>query len=202
MPVREGCRQLPPTYVAYFGPLARTLALKGPVEQGSWTCLADSQRLCCIESRIPSFSSLAICRRARDSFAVALHSPSENWVGLLAAAILVRTESHLSSHDVHIPLGQHKLESHHASTLLLVHATPSPHFLPLQWSSPLRQNLHHLHRLSTRHRHDYANPPATGHSLVREHIQHRYQQHMDFIAEAVGEVWSVYSLSQFSISIN
>ena len=72
----------------------------------------------------------------------------------------------------------------------------------LQCSSPLRQNLHHLYRLSTRHRDDYANPPATGCSLVGEHIQHRYQQHMDFIAEAVGEVWSVYSLSQFSISIN
>jgi hypothetical protein len=62
--------------------------------------------------------------------------------------------------------------------------------------------LHHLHRLSTRHRDDYANPPATGYSLVGEHIRHRYQQHMDFIAEAVGEAWLVYSLSQFSISIN
>src|SRR5271170_6765638 len=37
----------------------------------------------CTESHIPSFSSLAICRRARDSFAVALHSPSENWSRIL-----------------------------------------------------------------------------------------------------------------------
>jgi hypothetical protein len=29
MPVREGCRQLPSSYVAYLGPMPRTLALKG-----------------------------------------------------------------------------------------------------------------------------------------------------------------------------
>jgi hypothetical protein len=29
MPVREGCRQLPPSYVAYFGTHARTLGAQG-----------------------------------------------------------------------------------------------------------------------------------------------------------------------------
>jgi hypothetical protein len=133
MPVQEGCRQLPPSYVAYLGPMPTPWRSRDSPD-ALWSrevgqAWQTDTAIVCIELYIPSFSSLAICRRARDSFAVALHSPSENWSRTSAAAILVRTESHLlQSLRTHSTWAT-QVESHHASTLLLVHATPSPHFL-------------------------------------------------------------------------
>ena len=178
--MREGCRQLPPSNVAYLGPmpcgagkLDRLGRLSDYVHRMIYTILFIA-------------GHLQTCSRFIRRCAAWSHRK-------IGVGPLLQLTFHLGNTS---------------RTTSCIHPAFSPRYAlsplsPLQSSSPSStKSPINLHRLSTRHRDDYANPPATGYSLVGEHIRHRYQQHMDFIAEAVGEVWSVYSLSQFSISIN
>jgi hypothetical protein len=91
---------------------ARTLALKGfprcPVEQGSWTGLADRQRLCASNYIYHPF------HRWPFADVLAIHSPlrcivhRKIGVGPLLQLFWLGLRAISSSHDVHIPLGQHK----------------------------------------------------------------------------------------------
>lgn len=63
----------------------------------------------------------------------------------------------------------------------------------------LRKDLNHPHRLSIKRRHDYADTATTRISFVGEHNRHSPKQHLDIIAKAMGEVWSVFSVSPSSI---
>jgi hypothetical protein len=80
MPVGEGCRQFCRLAMMLISDPCPHPGAQGvprcPVEQGKLDGLGRLTAIVCIELDIPSFSSLAICRRARDSFAVALQ-PSQ-----------------------------------------------------------------------------------------------------------------------------
>jgi hypothetical protein len=125
------CRQLLLAHASVcLGPHARTLALKGFPD--ALDRLGRLTAIVCIE--LYPFAGHRVlhlsCRSLTGGFnlgtkyhpfhrwpfadVLAIHSPlrcivhRKNWSRTSAAAILVRTESHLSSHDVHIPLGLHK----------------------------------------------------------------------------------------------